>query len=35
VHDLSTTARERINAAASQSLQLLAPIAVITEPRRD
>jgi iron uptake system component EfeO len=35
VHDLSTAARERINAAASQSLQLLAPIAVITEPRRD
>jgi iron uptake system component EfeO len=31
---LSTTSREQINAAASQALEELAPIAVITEPRR-
>jgi len=31
---LSTTAREQIDAAASQVLQELAPIAAITEPRR-
>jgi iron uptake system component EfeO len=33
-HQLSRAARERIDAAASQALQELAPIAVITEPRR-
>ena len=34
VSQLPTATRERIDAAASQSLQELAPIAVITEPRR-
>jgi iron uptake system component EfeO len=34
VSQLPTPAREQIDAAASQSLQELAPIAVITEPRR-
>jgi iron uptake system component EfeO len=34
VSGLSTTAREQIDAAASQALQELAPIAAITEPRR-
>ncbi len=34
VSQLSTTAREQIDAAASQALQELAPIAAITEPRR-
>jgi iron uptake system component EfeO len=34
VSKLSATAREQINAAASQALEELAPIAVITEPRR-
>jgi iron uptake system component EfeO len=34
VSRLSTTSREQIDAAASQALQVLAPIAVITEPRR-
>ncbi|HEY7143062.1 MAG TPA: EfeM/EfeO family lipoprotein [Streptosporangiaceae bacterium] len=34
VHDLSLTARNRIDAAAGQALEELAPIAVITEPRR-
>ena len=33
VGDLSTPAREQIDAAAGQALQELAPIAVITEPR--
>jgi iron uptake system EfeUOB component EfeO/EfeM len=31
---LSATSREQIDAAASQALEELAPIAVITEPRR-
>ena len=34
VSQLPTATREQIDAAASQSLQELAPIAVITEPRR-
>jgi iron uptake system EfeUOB component EfeO/EfeM len=34
VSKLSTTSRQQIDAAASQALQELAPIAVITEPRR-
>jgi iron uptake system EfeUOB component EfeO/EfeM len=34
VSKLSTAARQQIDAAASQALQELAPIAVITEPRR-
>ena len=34
VSKLSMTSREQIDAAASQALQVLAPIAVITEPRR-
>ena len=34
VSQLSTAAREQIDAACSQTLQVLAPIAVITEPRR-
>ncbi len=34
VSQLSTSAREQIDAAASQALQELAPIAAITEPRR-
>jgi iron uptake system component EfeO len=34
VAELSTASRQRIDAAASQALQVLAPIAVITEPRR-
>ena len=34
VSQLPTPTREQIDAAASQSLQELAPIAVITEPRR-
>jgi iron uptake system component EfeO len=34
VSKLGTYSREQIDAAASQSLQELAPIAVITEPRR-
>jgi iron uptake system component EfeO len=34
VRDLSTTSRQQIDAAAGQALQVLAPIAVITEPRR-
>jgi hypothetical protein len=34
VSQLPTATREQIDAAASQSLQDLAPIAVITEPRR-
>jgi iron uptake system component EfeO len=34
VSQLATTSREQIDAAASQALQELAPIAVITEPRR-
>jgi iron uptake system EfeUOB component EfeO/EfeM len=34
VSQLSTSAREQIDAAAGQLLQELAPIAVITEPRR-
>jgi iron uptake system component EfeO len=34
VSQLPTPSREQIDAAASQSLQELAPIAVITEPRR-
>jgi iron uptake system EfeUOB component EfeO/EfeM len=34
VSKLSTSAREQIDAAASQALQELAPIAAITEPRR-
>jgi iron uptake system component EfeO len=34
VSQLATASREQIDAAASQSLQVLAPIAVITEPRR-
>jgi len=34
VSQLSTTAREQIDAAAGQALEELAPIAVITEPRR-
>jgi iron uptake system component EfeO len=34
VSRLSMTSREQIDAAASQALQELAPIAVITEPRR-
>jgi iron uptake system component EfeO len=32
--ELSTYRREQIDAAASQALEELAPIAVITEPRR-
>ena len=34
VSQLSTSAREQIDAAAGQALEVLAPIAVITEPRR-
>ncbi len=34
VSQLSTASREQIDAAAGQTLQVLAPIAVITEPRR-
>ena len=34
VSQLSSTQREQIDAAASQALEDLAPIAVITEPRR-
>ena len=34
VSKLSMTSRQQIDAAASQVLQELAPIAVITEPRR-
>lgn len=34
VSRLSTASREQIDAAAGQALQVLAPIAVITEPRR-
>jgi iron uptake system component EfeO len=33
VADLSTTTREAIDAACDQALTVLAPIAVITEPR--
>jgi hypothetical protein len=34
VGQLSVASREQLDAAASQALQELAPIAVITEPRR-
>ena len=34
VRDLSTLKRQQIDAAAGQALEALAPIAVITEPRR-
>jgi iron uptake system EfeUOB component EfeO/EfeM len=34
VSELAATSREQIDAAASQALEELAPIAVITEPRR-